>query len=308
MMAWRDLYPFKSNYLWLPCVPHAFRGGDGVRMHYVDEGAGETLLFVHGNPTWSFYWRNLILGLRSDYRCLAIDHIGCGMSDKPEQGDYHLAGRIWDLMEFTEEVDLTGVTLVAHDWGGAIALGAMTWMKSRIARVVLFNTGGFPPPFIPWRIAACRIPILGTFAVRGLNAFAEAATVMAVEKHERMTSDVREGLLAPYDNWANRVAINEFIRDIPFTPRHTTWEPLEQLEGHLPEIGKRPTMLIWGMKDWCFRPECLERFQQHWPNTEVHKFDDCGHYVVEDAHERIVPLMRDFLARHPLPSPQAISE
>ncbi len=306
-MAWQDLYPFKSHYLWLPSVPHAFRGGDGVRMHYVDEGAGEPLLFVHGNPTWSFYWRNLILGLRADYRCLAIDHIGCGLSDKPARGGYHFAGRMWDLMEFLEELDLSGVTLLAHDWGGAVALGATTWMSSRIARIVLFNTGAFPPPFIPWRIAACRIPLLGTFAVRGLNAFAEAATVMAVEKHERMTADVREGLLAPYDTWSNRVAINEFIRDIPFTPRHSTWEPLEKLEAHLPEIGKRPTMLIWGMKDWCFRPSCLERFQKHWPNAEVHKFDDCGHYVVEDAHERIVPLIRDFLARHPLVSPAAVT-
>jgi haloalkane dehalogenase len=307
-MAWRDLYPFKSRYLTLLPVPHVFRSANGDRLHYVDEGAGETLLFVHGNPTWSFYWRNLILGLRDQYRCVALDHIGCGLSDKPQNYSYHLPGRISDLVEFVEELQLRGITLVAHDWGGPIALGAMTLMREWISRVVVFNTGAFPPPFVPWRIAACRVPALGTFAVRGLNAFAQAATAMAVEKHERMSPDVRDGLLAPYDSWTNRVAINEFVRDIPFTPQHPTWQVLEDLEGWLPDLGKVPTMLIWGMKDWCFRPSCLARFQQHWPNAEVHKFEDCGHYVVEDAHERIVPLMRDFLARHPLRSPQAAAQ
>ena len=301
-MAWRNLYPFKSRYLTLLPAPHVFRSEHGDRLHYLDEGAGEPLLFVHGNPTWSFYWRNLILGLRDEYRCIAVDHIGCGLSDKPQDYSYHLPGRIEDLVEFVSELDLTGLTLVAHDWGGAIALGAMTQMPERLGRVVLFNTGAFPPPFVPWRIAACRTPFLGTFAVRGLNAFAQAAIVMAVEKHERMSSDVRDGLLAPYDSWATRVAVDQFVRDIPLAPRHPTWRILEELEAQLPAIGKRPTMLIWGMRDWCFRPSCLKRFQAHWPLAEVHKLEDCGHYVVEDAHERIVPLMRDFLARHPLHS------
>jgi cis-3-alkyl-4-acyloxetan-2-one decarboxylase len=294
-MAWRDLYPFQSH----------FANVRGQRLHYLDEGSGEPLLFVHGNPTWSFYWRNLILGLRGENRCVAVDHIGCGLSDKPQDYEYTLSGRIDDLVAFVEELDLTGITLLAHDWGGAIGLGAVTRLPERFARIVFFNTGAFPPPFVPWRIAACRIPILGTLAVRGLNAFAQAATVMAVEKHERMSPDVQAGFLAPYDNWANRIAVDRFVRDIPFTPVHPTWQDLEQLESKLPALGALPTMLIWGMRDWCFRPSCLARFQQHWPSAEVHKFEDCGHYVVEDARERIVPLLRSFLARHPLPAAEA---
>lgn len=297
-MAWRDLYPFQSHYLTLSSAADAAGCERGVRLHFVDEGRGAPLLFVHGNPTWSFYWRNLILGLRDQHRCVGVDHVGCGWSDKPAKHAYHLRGRIDDLVELVRELDLRDVTLLAHDWGGAIGLGAAERLPERFSRLVLFNTGAFPPPFVPWRIAACRTPLVGTFAVRGLNAFAEAATVMAVEKPERINSDVREGLLAPYDSWASRVAVNEFVRDIPLTSRHPTWQVLADLEAALPAMGRWPALLIWGMRDWCFRPSCLARFQGHWPQAEVHKFEDCGHYVVEDAPERIVPLVRDFLARH----------
>jgi len=288
-MAWRDLYPFESHFISLG--PHS--------LHYLDEGAGEPLLFVHGNPTWSFYWRNLILGLRDRHRCIAVDHIGCGLSDKPADYNYTLAQRIDDLSQVVERLDLNRITLVAHDWGGAIGLGTVQKMQSRFSRIVLFNTGAFPPPFVPWRIAACRTPLFGTVAVRWLNAFASAALTMAVEKPERMTADVRAGLLAPYDNWANRIAVDRFVRDIPFTPRHPTWNVLARIEAGLKSIGDLPIQLIWGMRDWCFRPECLDRFIQHWPEAEAHRLADCGHYVVEDAHERIIPLMREFLGKQP---------
>jgi haloalkane dehalogenase len=286
-MPWRDLYPFASHHLAL----------GPVRLHYLDEGAGQPLVFVHGNPTWSFYWRNLILGLRGQARCIAVDHIGCGLSDKPQDYKYTLAQRIDDTVRLIEQLDLTGATLVAHDWGGAIGLGTVQRLPHRFARIVLFNTGAFPPPFVPWRIGACRTPLLGTVAMRGLNAFARGALSMAVEKPERMTADVRAGLLAPYDSWAHRIAIDRFVKDIPLSPRHPTWQTLEQIEAGLSALADRRMQLIWGMKDWCFRPECLDRFVGHWPQAEVHRLEDCGHYVVEDAHERIVPLLSSFLAR-----------
>jgi haloalkane dehalogenase len=295
-MPWRDLYPFESHFLNLGLH----------RLHYVDEGSGEPLLFVHGNPTWSFYWRNLILAFRDRFRCIAVDHIGCGLSDKPQDYNYTLQQRIDDLCEFVQRLDLTGITLLAHDWGGAIGLGTVLRVPARFARIVLFNTGAFPPPFVPWRIAACRTPILGTFAVRGLNAFARGALTMAVERPDRMTADVRAGLLAPYDNWANRVAVDQFVRDIPFSHRHPTWQVLERIEAGLTSLADRPIQLIWGMKDWCFRPECLARFQQHWPQAEAQPLGHCGHYVVEDAYERIIPLVADFLQRHPLPKASTI--
>jgi cis-3-alkyl-4-acyloxetan-2-one decarboxylase len=284
-LPWRSLYPFAS---------HELRLGS-LRYHYLDEGVGEPLLFVHGNPTWSFYWRNLILGLREQYRCIAVDHIGCGLSDKPQDYPYTLAQHVENLVTLVERLDLKEVTLLAHDWGGAIGLGTVLKLPERFSRIVLFNTGAFPPPFVPWRIAACRLPLFGTLAIRGFNAFARAALTMAVEKP--LAKDVQAGLIAPYDSWANRIATQRFVQDIPMSKRNPTWQVLEQIEAGLPSLGSRPIQLIWGMKDWCFRPECLNRFLTHWPQAEVHRLEDCGHYVVEDAPDRIVPLVREFLSR-----------
>jgi haloalkane dehalogenase len=284
--SWRELYPFESRYLSL----------DGVQYHYLDEGpeGGSPLVMVHGNPTWSFYWRNLVAALQDRYRIVVPDHIGCGLSDKPQQYPYDLAQHTDNLVRLIRELDLHHATLLAHDWGGAIGLGAALAERERFSRIVLFNTAAFPPPFVPLRIRVCRMPLLGATAVRGLNLFARAALTMAVEKRERITPAVSAGLLAPYDNWNNRVAIDRFVADIPFTRRHPTWSVLENLEARLPELGGLAIMLIWGMRDWCFRPSCLARFAQSWPAAEIHRLEDAGHYVVEDAHERIVPMLEAF--------------
>lgn len=283
---WRSLYPFISHY---------FDVAPNVRMHYVDEGEGPPLLMVHGNPTWSFYWRNLVLAFRDRYRCVAPDHVGCGLSDKPHDYPYVLARRSDDLLRLIETLNLTDITLLVHDWGGAIGLGAALAAPERFSRLVLFNTGAFPPPFMPLPIRLCRTPLLGRVAVQGLNLFARAALRMATEKPERFTPAVRAGLLAPYDGWENRRAIERFVADIPMTRRHSTWQRLQDTEDQLPQLAHLPTMFIWGMRDWCFRPDCLERLRQSFPQAEVHRIGDAGHYVVEDAHERITPLLDQFL-------------
>jgi haloalkane dehalogenase len=239
-----------------------------------------------------------VLALRDRFRAVVPDHIGCGLSDKPQRYTYRLDQHTRNLIALIEHLDLRGITLMAHDWGGAIGLGAATSLPDRFARIVLFNTGAFPPPFVPLRIRVCRTPLLGTAAIRGVNLFARAAIHMAVEHPERMTRDVAAGLLAPYDSWRNRVAIDRFVRDIPLSRRHPTWSTLAALEAGLSRLADRPVLLIWGMRDWCFRAECLERLCTHWPHAQVHRIEDAGHYVVEDAHERIVPLVEEFLGRH----------
>jgi cis-3-alkyl-4-acyloxetan-2-one decarboxylase len=283
--SWRTLYPFESRFLTL----------GAVRLHYVDEGAGRPLLMVHGNPTWSFYWRQLIDHFRRSQRVVAVDHIGCGLSDKPLRYTYTLQHHIDNLVAVIDQLELRETTLVAHDWGGAIGLGAAVARPDRFRAFVLLNTGAFPPPFIPWRIRLCRTPWLGSWCIRRLNLFARAALWMAVAKHERMTPEVRAGLLAPYDSWAHRIAIDRFVQDIPGTPRHPTWQILEQVVRSLPALADRPCQLIWGMQDWCFRPSCLERLQQIFPAADVHRLPDASHYVVEDAHEQIVPRLERFL-------------
>ncbi len=282
---WRSLYPFSSHHLAL----------DAVRYHYLDEGAGSPLLMVHGNPTWSFYWRNLISAFRDRYRVVVPDHIGCGLSDKPQDYPYQLSQHIENLVRLIEHLDLTDITLLVHDWGGAIGLGAALQVPDRVARIVLFNTGAYPPPFFPFRIRICRMSVLGPWAVRKLNLFARAALRMAVCKRDRMTPAVRAGLLAPYDSWENRIAIYRFVADIPTRQRQPTWQKLADIERGLPTLADRPVMAVWGMKDWCFTPACLDRFLKVFPDCQVHRLQDAGHYVIEDAHEQIVPLVKRFL-------------
>lgn len=281
---WRSLYPFDSKFLDV----------DGPRLHFVDQGAGTPVLMVHGNPTWSFYWRELIRALQPHCRAVAVDHVGCGLSDKPQRYPYTLQQHTNNLIRLCDHLQLRQATLVAHDWGGAIGLGAVLERPESFARLVLLNTGAFPPPRVPWRIAACRTPLLGRAALRGLNLFARAALWMAVERP--LPPAVKRGLLAPYDSWAHRVAIWRFVRDIPLTRRHPAWQVLQRLESRLGELRDKPAQLIWGMKDWCFDQRCLNKLQLLLPQAEVHRLQDAGHYVMEDARQQIVSLVESFLA------------
>lgn len=299
---WHSEYPFQSHEIEI----------DSRRYHYVDEGQGDApLVAVHGNPTWSFYWRRLIAGLSRSRRVLAVDHIGCGLSDKPQHYNYTLVQHRDNLLTWIERLGLSRITLVVHDWGGAIGLAAAVERPELFARLIVTNTAAFPPPYLPWRIAACRTPILGTAAVRGLNLFARAATTMATNRYRRLPAAAANGLLAPYDSWAHRVAIDRFVRDIPMTAQHPSYQTLRQLEARLPMLREMPTQLIWGMRDWCFRPSCLRRFQALWPDAEAVEMDDVGHYVMEDAPGETVAAIADFLARTeakiatPPPHPQS---
>lgn len=283
---WRREYPFDSHYHELP----------GARMHYLDEGSGETLLFVHGNPTWSFAWRHFVTEFSKTHRVLAVDHVGCGLSDKPADYPYTLARRIADLESFVTALDLRNVTLVAHDWGGAIGMGTAARLPERFSRFALMNTAAFRSKRIPLRIAVCRIPLLGALGVRGFNLFSRAALSMAVEKPDRMTPEVRAGYLAPYDSWGNRVAVQRFVEDIPLVPSHPSYATLTMVEEGLSQFRGRPMLFVWGMRDWCFTPAFLQEFEERFPQAETLRLDDAGHYVFEDAGERIIPRLREFLA------------
>lgn len=286
--GFEEEYPFQSHYLDL----------EGLRYHYVDEGSGAPLLLVHGNPTWSFAWRNLIKDLSADYRVLAVDHIGCGFSDKPRDYPYTLERHIANLRRFVEALDLTHITLLAHDWGGAIGMGAAVQTPERFARFVLSNTAAFRSKRLPWRIGVCRLPWIGPLAVRGLNAFARAALTMAVAKRERMTEAVRAGYLAPYDSWDHRVAVLRFVQDIPLSPKHPSYSTLVAVEEGLTRFCDFPLLLVWGERDWCFTTAFLGEFERRFPKAETLRLPDAGHYVFEDAHEQIIPRVRRFLADH----------
>lgn len=284
-------YPFASHFL----------NGDGVRMHYIDEGVGEVLLCVHGNPTWSFAWRNFVKQLSPHYRVIAVDHIGCGFSDKPQDYPYTLGQHITNLKRVITALDLQRVTLIAHDWGGAIGMGAAGEMPDRFSRFVLCNTAAFRSTRIPLRIAVCRWPLAGALGVRGFNLFSRAALSMAVSHPDRMAPAIRKGYLAPYNNWANRVAVHRFVQDIPLDPSHPSYSTLVGVEEGLQQFRQHPMLLAWGEQDWCFTPRFREEFQQFFPQAEVFSIQDAGHYLFEDAPERLIPRVSQFLREHPLP-------
>jgi haloalkane dehalogenase len=280
-----------------PATSH-FATVDGFQLHYIDEGShdAEPVLMVHGNPTWSFYWRLLVKRLAPTHRAIAIDHIGCGLSDKPAAVPYTLDSRIAHLVEFVRQQDLRRVTLVVHDWGGAIGLGAALQDLQRYRRFVVLNTAAFPPPLFPLRIRICRTPLLGRVALQGMNLFARAAVTMATERRGGLPAEVARGMLAPYDNWQNRRAIYEFVRDIPTRADQPTMQRLVNIEKGLPQIDDGQVLLLWGMRDWCFRPTCLKRFQKIWPTARVVEYPEAGHYVMEDAGESVVSEIQQFLA------------
>jgi len=170
----------------------------------------------------------------------------------------------------------------------------------RFSRLVLFNTGAFRAPHMPWRIRICRTPVLGSLAVRGLNAFARAALWMATARPEGLSPAVQAGLLAPYSSWANRVAIQRFVEDIPMRPEHPSYRDLLAVEQGLERLADRPVLLVWGMQDWCFTPNFLQRFTEFFPAAEVCRLENAGHYVIEDAPGEVVDAVQGFLLRHPL--------
>jgi len=285
---WGRLYPESASRFW--------QAGK-IKMHYLDQGSGPVILCVHGNPTWSFYYREVVRQFSATHRVIAVDHVGCGLSDKPTRRDfaYTLASHRDNLIGLIDHRDLGNITLLAHDWGGAIGLSAAVERVPRVSGIVLLNTAAFPPPYMPKRIGILRTPLVGSFAIRALNAFAGPAVTMAMSKN-KLAPNVAAGLLHPYRNWHDRVAVDSFVRDIPMTPSHPTYALLEKLERDLVTLRHLPKQLIWGMKDWCFRPECLDRFIQHWPDANVERLDDVGHYVIEDAPEVTIKVMRKFLA------------
>jgi cis-3-alkyl-4-acyloxetan-2-one decarboxylase len=283
---------------------HQFATITGFRMHYLDEGRGPPVVMLHGNPNWSYYYRNLIVSLRDSYRCLVPDHIGCGMSDKPddEQYEYSLAHRVSDLEQWLQSLDATrDLTLVVHDWGGMIGMAYATRFPEQIRRLVVLNTGAFPLPAakpVPWQLKMAR-GIFGAFLVRGLNAFSRGAVKSCVTRHP-MPRDVGRAYCAPYDSWANRIAVHRFVQDIPLKPGDRGYDLVSQVAADLVKLKDIPVFIGWGDRDFVFDEHFLKEWLVRFPTAELHRYPDCGHYILEDAAEELIPLIRQFLDSHPL--------
>jgi len=281
----RELYPFEPRQVKLRC---------SHRMSYLDEGSGPPLLMLHGNPTWSFYYRNLVLGLRDRYRCIVPDHIGCGLSDKPQDWSYRIPAHVDNVCELVERLDLRDTTLVVHDWGGPIGYLAALRLAGRFRRFVVFNSTVFLQP-LPRLLTMTRIPVYGPFVIRGLNGFLKTGLWTSIANPARFTRGVRAGYLFPYDSWANRVAILRFVQEIPLERTHPNRALLDDLERQLSIVKKRPHLIVWGLQDRVFHRGFLAGWRERIPTAEVHALEDAAHWVVDEAPERILALMQTFL-------------
>ena len=282
------MYPFTSLYFDL----------NPYKLHYLDEGEGEVLLFLHGNPTWSFYYRSLIQNFQGRYRCVAPDHIGCGFSDKPQDYSYTLTTHIDNLEKLVGFLGLKNITLMVHDWGGAIGMGLAVRKPELIKRLVLFNTASFLSMDIPLRIGLCRIPLLGTILIRYLNLFVRGVLRFGLKRRKRLTQNVRAGYLAPYDTFENRIANLKFVQDIPMEQTVPSYSVMQYIESNLKQFDGYPILIIWGSEDFCFNVKFLNKWREIFPRAEVREVCNAGHLVVEDASDEIIPWIEGFLRKN----------
>lgn len=260
-------------------------------MHYVDQGEGVPVLMVHGNPTWSFFYRTIAEGLSKTHRVIVPDHIGMGLSDKPQDADYRLSFHIDNIERLVEHLGLKDIILIVHDWGGAIGFGYAVNHLENVAKIVVLNASAFFDPRIPRRIRLCR-GILGEFFVRRLNLFARAATLMTTVT--RLPKQARQGYLLPYGSYADRVGIYSFLKDIPTERGHRTRPLLDSIESRLREVSA-DVLILWGKKDFCFSEHFLDRWKGFFPSAETRLYENAGHYILEDVPDEALREIQEFV-------------
>ena len=288
-------------------VPHAlfpftrrFCDLGGFRCHYVDEGQGAPVLMLHGNPTWSFHYRALIAGLADAYRAIAMDYVGMGLSEKPDgrRYPYDLARRVDDLAAFIDALGLDGgLTLVMHDWGGMIGMAYAQRHPHRIARLIVLNSAAFHVPpgmHVPLVFRLVRGTAAGAWLVTRTGIFSAVASRVCC-KRRPLSAAIRRVYAAPYDSPANRVGVLRFVQDAPLAPGDRSFDLLTEIQAGLADFRSVPALICWGDRDFVFTPRVLDVWRTHWPDAVVHRFPDCGHYLLEDAPDEVLPLVRAFL-------------
>ncbi|MFO7556034.1 MAG: alpha/beta fold hydrolase [Desulfobacterales bacterium] len=276
---------------------------NGLSYHFLDQGTGDPVVMLHGNPTWSFYFRNLVKGLSSQFRIIVPDHIGCGLSDKPDirQYDYLLKSRVNDLENLLDHLGINKkITLVLHDWGGMIGMAYALRHTERIHRFVIMNTAAFLLPdgkVLPIRLRLIRnIKPFATLAVLGLNIFAFGALFMA--SYKGLEKDVKSGLIAPYNSWNSRIATLKFVQDIPVSEKDPSYRLAKYVDDNLYRLRHIPMLILWGEHDFVFDMDFLLEWRHRFPDAKSVTFKDAGHYVLEDASDKIIPIVKNFLKIH----------
>lgn len=280
---WLDTseYPFISNYFNI----------NGQKLHYIDEGKGEPILFVHGTPSWSFDYRNIIKKLKINYRCIAIDHIGFGLSDKPEHYDYTTQNHSKTLEKFVLEKELDNITLVVHDFGGPIGLNFAMQYPAKIKRFVILNTWLWSSTNDPDFIKLSKIlksPLL-PFLYRYLN-FSPKFILPKSFGDNKLPKHLLNQYTKPFANKAQRNGALAFAKSLL---NDQDW--FDDLWNKRQSISAKPTLFVWGMKDAVIKPHNLEKFQSAFTNSETLKLETSGHFPQEEQPEKVINAILDFL-------------
>ncbi len=273
---------------------------EGVRLHYVDEGEGEPIVMLHGNPTWGYLYRNFIPTLSESNRCVVPDHMGFGKSDKPLDQPYTLARHIENFSALMLDLDLRDMTLVMQDWGGPIGLGFGVEHPERIKRLVILNTWAFRipegSPLAPL-LELFRQPHVGEAMVQGLNLFVEGFLPAGIYHKERL-EQFMPAYRAPFPDWNSRIGTLAFPRDIPVGDEHPSTATMGQIQDNLGKLNV-PTTIIWALQDPAIPPPLIDAWKGVYPHAEEHRIETASHFLQEDEPEQIVGLILDFLKRNP---------
>jgi haloalkane dehalogenase len=277
-----DLYPFESHY----------EDVAGSRVHYVDEGTGPPLLLLHGNPTWSFLYRNIITGLRDRYRCVAVDYPGFGLSSPAPGYGFTPAEHAGVIEQLVERLDLSGITMMVQDWGGPIGFAVATRHPERFAAFVIGNTWAWPKSDPGTQVFSRLLggPI-GRRLMANRNFFVEKALPGGVRR-VKLPEAVMNAYRGPFPTPGSRKPTAVFPREIldsrPF---------LAEIERQLPQLSDRPALLVWPTKDVAFREPERRRWEELFPNHETVLLEGAGHYIQEDAPGEIIAAIGNWSAQ-----------
>lgn len=284
-----------------PFPPH-YRHVNGFDMHFVDEGHGDPVVLLHGDPTWGYLWRNIIPALAKVARCIVPDHMGMGKSEVPRDPyPYRLVHHIANLEALIIDLDLSDITLAVHDWGGPVGLGFAIRHPDRIKRLVISNTWAsarWPVAPFPRLIELIRSPGGEKFVLEK-NGYLERALTGTTRHAERISGPVMDAYRAPFPTPESRVAMLCWSRDIPVTQDDPSYPEMQRIEGTLPLFANTPTLIVWGMLDPVLPDSVLDWWQDLYPHATVHRMANASHFLQEDAPRRFGSHIRDFISANP---------
>jgi pimeloyl-ACP methyl ester carboxylesterase len=280
-----------------PFVPH-YRAVNGVRIHFADEGCGEPVVLLHGDPTWGYLYRHFIPPLARRRRCIVPDHMGMGKSETPDAPrPYRLSHHIANLEALVLALDLRDITLVLHDWGGPVGLGVAIRHPDRIKRLVLMNTWAsapWPGGPLPRLLEVIRSE-RGERFVLERNGYLEPALMGTTYHTERLTAAVMNAYRAPFPTSQSRLALLCWSRDIPVMETDPSYPEMKRIEEGLSMFSAIPILLVWGMQDPVLPPQILGWWRARYPHAATREIRDASHFLQEDAPDRIVGWLEQFL-------------